>query len=113
MAEAARALREDAVAHRLQEHQTPKGVTIVDDSYNASPESMLAAFETLAERPRQGRLRAGLGAMRELGSVPVESHKRVGRPAPQAFDAAAVPHTNLRRGLASAPPRPPHPPPPP
>jgi UDP-N-acetylmuramoyl-tripeptide--D-alanyl-D-alanine ligase len=102
MAEAARALREVAVAHRLQEHQTPKGVTIVDDSYNASPESMLAAFETLAERPRQGRLLAVLGAMRELGSVAVESHKRVGRRAAEVFDAVAVLDSDLGRVLADA-----------
>jgi UDP-N-acetylmuramoyl-tripeptide--D-alanyl-D-alanine ligase len=102
MAEAARALREVAVAHRLQEHQTPKGVTIVDDSYNASPESMLAAFETLAERPRQGRLLAVLGAMRELGSVAVESHTRVGRRAAEVFDAVAVLDSDLGRVLADA-----------
>jgi UDP-N-acetylmuramoyl-tripeptide--D-alanyl-D-alanine ligase len=102
MARAAGALRDVAVAHRLQEHQTAKGVTIVDDAYNASPESMLAAFETLAERPRQGRLLAVLGAMRELGSVAEESHRRVGRRAAEVFDAVAVLDSHLGRVLADA-----------
>jgi UDP-N-acetylmuramoyl-tripeptide--D-alanyl-D-alanine ligase len=102
LAEAARALRDVAVAHRLQEHQTSKGVTIVDDAYNASPESMLAAFETLAERPRAGRLLAVLGAMGELGALAAESHRRVGRRAAEVFDAVAVLDSELGRVLAEA-----------
>jgi UDP-N-acetylmuramoyl-tripeptide--D-alanyl-D-alanine ligase len=102
MAEAARALRDVSVAHRLQEHQTSKGVVIIDDAYNASPESMLAAFETLAEHPRKGRLLAVLGAMRELGSVAEESHRRVGRRAAEVFDAVAVLDSDLGRVLADA-----------
>src|SRR5690349_3066995 len=55
------ALSEVHVEHRLQERSTPAGFTIVDDAYNASPESMLAAFDALAERPRTGRIFAVLG----------------------------------------------------
>jgi UDP-N-acetylmuramoyl-tripeptide--D-alanyl-D-alanine ligase len=98
----AAALANVAVAHRLQEHQTSKGVVIVDDAYNASPESMLAAFDTLAEKPRQGRLLAVLGAMGELGSLAEESHRRVGRRAAEVFDAVAVLDSELGRVLAES-----------
>jgi len=100
--EGAEALASVAVPHRLQEHETSNGVVIVDDAYNASPESMLAAFETLAERPRKGRLLAVLGAMGELGSLAVESHRRVGRRAAEVFDAVAVLDSELGRVLAGA-----------
>ena len=98
----AAALANVFVEHRLQEHKTSKGVVIVDDAYNASPESMLAAFETLAERPRLGRLFAVLGQMGELGSLAVESHKRVGRRAAELFDAVAVLDSELGSVLADA-----------
>jgi UDP-N-acetylmuramoyl-tripeptide--D-alanyl-D-alanine ligase len=98
----ARALANVFVAHRLQEHETSKGVVIIDDAYNASPESMLAAFDTLAERPRQGRLLAVLGAMGELGALAQESHERVGRRAAEVFDAIAVLDSELGRVLADA-----------
>ncbi|OLD51039.1 MAG: hypothetical protein AUI42_00390 [Actinobacteria bacterium 13_1_40CM_2_65_8] len=100
LAEGARALSNVFVAHRLQEHETAKGVVIVDDAYNASPESMLAAFDTLAEQPRQGRLLAVLGAMGELGGLAQESHQRVGRRAAEVFDAVAVLDSELGRVLA-------------
>jgi UDP-N-acetylmuramoyl-tripeptide--D-alanyl-D-alanine ligase len=102
LAEGARALSKVFVAHRLQEYETSKGVVIIDDAYNASPESMLAAFDTLAERPRQGRLLAVLGAMGELGALAQESHQRVGRRAAEVFDAVAVLDSDLGRVLASA-----------
>jgi len=63
---------------------------VIDDAYNASPESMLAAFEVLAERPRRGRLLAVLGEMRELGWLSEESHRRVGQRAAEVFDAVCV-----------------------
>jgi UDP-N-acetylmuramoyl-tripeptide--D-alanyl-D-alanine ligase len=102
LAEGARALSRVFVAHRLQEHETSKGVVIIDDAYNASPESMLAAFDTLAERPHQGRLLAVLGAMGELGALAQESHQRVGRRAAEVFDAVAVLDSDLGRVLAGA-----------
>jgi len=86
----AEALSQVAVDHRLQEVKAPTGFTIVDDAYNASPESMLAAFASMAERPRQGRLLAVLGEMRELGALADESHRAVGRRASEVFDAVCV-----------------------
>jgi len=100
--EGAAALADVSVAHRLQEHVTKKGVVIVDDAYNASPESMLAAFETMSARPREGRLLAVLGPMAELGVLADESHRRVGRRAAEVFDAVAVLDSDLGRVLAEA-----------
>lgn len=54
------------------------GATIVLDNYNASPPSMLAAIETLAELPAEGRRLAVIGEMRELGEQSLEGHKAVG-----------------------------------
>jgi UDP-N-acetylmuramoyl-tripeptide--D-alanyl-D-alanine ligase len=83
-------LSQVAVDHRLQEVAAPSGFLVVDDSYNASPESMLAAFDAMAERPRRGRLLAVLGEMRELGVLAEESHRAVGRRAAEVFDAVCV-----------------------
>ena len=90
------------VEHRLQEVSTPAGYTIIDDAYNASPESMLAAFETVAAGPKGGRLLAVLGEMRELGSLSDEAHRRVGLRAAEIFDAICVVQGDHARMLAEA-----------
>jgi UDP-N-acetylmuramoyl-tripeptide--D-alanyl-D-alanine ligase len=98
----AAALAGVGVPHRLQERPAPAGYVVVDDAYNASPESMLAAFEAVAERPRPGRLLALLGEMRELGALAPEAHRRVGRRAREVFDEAAVVDVGHGRLLAEA-----------
>lgn len=100
--EGAAALAAVQVPHRLQERQARGGYLVVDDAYNASPESMLAAFEALLERPRGGRLIAVLGEMRELGSLAEEAHQRVGRRAAEVFDRVAVVDVGRGRLLAEA-----------
>jgi UDP-N-acetylmuramoyl-tripeptide--D-alanyl-D-alanine ligase len=102
LAAGAEALGDVALDHRLQERPTSAGFTVVDDAYNASPESMLAAFDTLAELPRNGRLLGVLGEMRELGSLADESHRRVGERAAQVFDAFCVVDTGHARVMAEA-----------
>jgi UDP-N-acetylmuramoyl-tripeptide--D-alanyl-D-alanine ligase len=102
IAEGAAALAGVEVDQRLQELATPAGYTVVDDAYNASPESMLAAFESLAERPRSGRLLALLGEMRELGGVATAAHRDVGRRAREVFDRVAVMDAGHGRLLAEA-----------
>jgi UDP-N-acetylmuramoyl-tripeptide--D-alanyl-D-alanine ligase len=54
-------------------------ITVVNDAYNANPDSMLAAIETVAAMP--GPHIAVLGEMAELGPVSEEEHGRVGRAA--------------------------------
>ncbi|MCA9733835.1 MAG: UDP-N-acetylmuramoyl-tripeptide--D-alanyl-D-alanine ligase [Deferribacteres bacterium] len=51
--------------------------TVLDDSYNANPESMLAALGTLVSLPGKGKRYAALGDMLELGVLAEESHKSV------------------------------------
>lgn len=55
------------------------GVTIINDAYNASPDSMSAGLRTLAQIGRpEGRTVAVLGAMSELGEYSIEEHLRIG-----------------------------------
>jgi UDP-N-acetylmuramoyl-tripeptide--D-alanyl-D-alanine ligase len=75
---------------------------VIDDAYNASPESMLAAFDAVSESPRGGRLLAVLGEMRELGSLAGEAHLEVGRRARQVFDELCVIDVGNGRVLAEA-----------
>lgn len=100
--EAAGALAGVCVEHRLQMISAPGGYTVVDDSYNASPESMLAAFELLSERPRSGRLLALLGEMRELGQAACPAHEWIGRRARDVFARIAVLDAGHGRLLAQA-----------
>jgi UDP-N-acetylmuramoyl-tripeptide--D-alanyl-D-alanine ligase len=62
---------------RLVVRQAANGAQIIDDSYNASPSSMLAALDLLEEM--NGRHVAVLGDMLELGSFEQEGHRLVGR----------------------------------
>jgi UDP-N-acetylmuramoyl-tripeptide--D-alanyl-D-alanine ligase len=57
------------------------GVRILDDTYNANADSMLAALRTFAELPCSGRRWAVLGDMAELGEATEEAHREVGRAA--------------------------------
>ncbi len=54
-------------------------VMLIDDSYNASPQSMAAAFDVLAQVGGRRRRVLALGEMRELGPQSHEFHRRVGR----------------------------------
>jgi UDP-N-acetylmuramoyl-tripeptide--D-alanyl-D-alanine ligase len=60
------------------------GVSYLDDSYNANPDSVLAAIETLAGLDCDGRRFAVLGGMAELGDLSDTEHRRVGKAAAEA-----------------------------
>ena len=64
------------------------GVTIVDDAYNASPGSMIAALELLAGLP--GRHVAVLGEMRELGAEHEAGHRAAGAAAGRTLSLLVV-----------------------
>jgi UDP-N-acetylmuramoyl-tripeptide--D-alanyl-D-alanine ligase len=59
-------------------------VTMIDDTYNASPRSVVAALDLLAGLP--GRRGAVLGEMLELGDVSSEGHRVVGEAAARTVD---------------------------
>ena len=65
---------------RMQRLVRPDGVTVINDSYNASPDSMKAALQTLAQLGRMGsRTIAVLGEMAELGEYSSHEHDSIGR----------------------------------
>lgn len=69
--------------HRMDLRRLPDGSTVIDDAYNANPESMAAALRALAAVPATRRW-AVLGAMRELGAESTDLHRQVGRSAAEA-----------------------------
>jgi UDP-N-acetylmuramoyl-tripeptide--D-alanyl-D-alanine ligase len=73
--------------HRGELHRAA-GVTIVDDSYNASPASVTAALELLSGLP--GRRVAVLGTMLELGDGHEAGHRQVGDTAARVADLLVV-----------------------
>ena len=58
--------------------KTIGGIRILDDTYNANPDSMSAALATLARMPVAGRRIAVLGGMGELGKESERGHRSVG-----------------------------------
>lgn len=54
------------------------GITVIDDSYNANPESMKAALAALGQMACQGNRIAVLGEMAELGTAATQLHREVG-----------------------------------
>lgn len=64
---------------RMEVVRRPDGVTVVNDAYNANPESMSAALESLAWMGGGRRTWAVLGQMTELGEVSREAHENIGR----------------------------------
>lgn len=62
---------------RAQLYQLPQDVTILDETYNASPEGMLAALRQLSDMPAK-RHWAVLGTMKELGEMSTQLHHQVG-----------------------------------
>lgn len=63
---------------RLNIFETQEGVVVIDDVYNASPDSMKAALSVLKDMPAVRRI-AVLGDMLELGDYAEEGHRQVGR----------------------------------
>ncbi|RAS61645.1 UDP-N-acetylmuramoyl-tripeptide--D-alanyl-D-alanine ligase [Lentzea atacamensis] len=70
-------------AHRMVITDRPDGVTVIDDAYNANPDSVRAALKALATISRATtparRSWAVLGPMAELGDDAVREHDEIGR----------------------------------
>jgi len=92
---------------RLDILKLDSGVTIIDDTYNASPASTLAALETLRDFKTKGKRVAVLGNMLELGPRTMDGHIEVGEGAAHICDlvitigelAATVADTVTSRGV--------------
>lgn len=92
---------------RLVAVQGPEGATILDDTYNASPASTIAALNLLDELG--GRRIAVLGDMLELGAYEREGHEKVGMRALEVADVLVtvgalgriIGETALRWGMPS------------
>ncbi len=79
VAECAAALEEASVSPwRMEIFTTADGVLVVNDAYNANPESVAAALRAARWMARRGRLAAVLGKMAELGPIEEREHERVG-----------------------------------
>ena len=74
------------VAAGRLENKTIKGVTYIDDSYNANPDSMEAALKTLRGMVGTGHRIAVLGKMGELGEHAAEGYERTGKAAAKWAD---------------------------
>ncbi len=69
---------------REEELELGRGVTLINDCYNANPLSMRAALEHLAQRAGDRRRVAVLGEMAELGENATAYHREVGAAAAEA-----------------------------
>ncbi|MGI9016371.1 MAG: UDP-N-acetylmuramoyl-tripeptide--D-alanyl-D-alanine ligase [Euzebya sp.] len=77
--DAARGLSDATVSRwRMEVSHTAAGVTLLNDAYNANPDSTAAALDTLARMAADGRRWAVLGYMAELGDHAGEGHREVG-----------------------------------
>lgn len=66
-------------AMRMDIHEGPLGITIINDAYNANLSSTLASLKTLFQVGQGRRCIAVLGDMLELGDIQDECHREVGR----------------------------------
>ncbi|KWX00322.1 UDP-N-acetylmuramoyl-tripeptide--D-alanyl-D-alanine ligase [Carbonactinospora thermoautotrophica] len=64
---------------RMEVTERPDGVTVVNDAYNANPDSVRAALKALVAMARGRRTWAVLGQMAELGDASGEEHDAIGR----------------------------------
>lgn len=71
-------------AQRMEVVRMESGRWVINDAYNANPDSMRAALQSLKEFPAQGCKIAVLGSMGELGERAQELHRQVGEAAEKA-----------------------------
>lgn len=76
------------------------GAQVIDDSYNASPDAVIAALDTLSEF--KGRKVAILGSMNELGEHALEAHQRVGVKAAKVADMLVTVGNTAEKLMAPA-----------
>ena len=85
---------------RMERVVTRQGVVILNDAYNAGPDSMMAALAVLEQC--SGRRVAALGDMFELGHASEEAHRQVGERAARARIDLLVTVGDRATGIAEA-----------
>jgi UDP-N-acetylmuramoyl-tripeptide--D-alanyl-D-alanine ligase len=85
----ARNVSAQAIVRALNAYDAPKsrmniiagmnGTTLIDDSYNSSPDAVISALNTVKELECSGSKIVALGDMMELGQYSSEEHRRIGR----------------------------------
>jgi UDP-N-acetylmuramoyl-tripeptide--D-alanyl-D-alanine ligase len=75
---------------RMEVHRRGDGVTVINDAYNANPESVRAALTALRHLAQDGRAFAILGHMAELGAISQDRHEDVGEFAARADLAGLI-----------------------
>ena len=75
---------------RMEVTERPDGVTVINDAYNANPEAVAAALDTLATMARGRRAFAVLGSMNELGEESPQWHEQAGGLAARAGVAGLI-----------------------
>ncbi|MGA8979412.1 MAG: UDP-N-acetylmuramoyl-tripeptide--D-alanyl-D-alanine ligase, partial [Pedococcus sp.] len=86
---------------RMEVVERPDGVTVVNDAYNANPDSMRAALKALAAMGRDRRTWAVLGSMLELGDESTTEHDAIGRLAVRLNISRLVVVGEVARPMAS------------
>ena len=101
-ARAAAALADYRTTGMRQNIVEKQGVTIIEDCYNASPDSMKAALSVLHDLPVQGRRIALLGDMLELGDATETGHRQTGEWAAGAGVDLLIAYGTLSTAMAEA-----------
>ncbi len=86
---------------RMEVTERPDGVTVVNDAYNANPDSVRAALKALAAMGRERRTWAVLGSMLELGEESRTEHDAIGRLAVRLNISRLVVVGEVARPMAS------------
>ena len=101
-AKAAAALADYRTTGMRQNIVEKQGVTVIEDCYNASPDSMKAALSVLHDLPVQGRRIALLGDMLELGDATETGHRQTGEWAAGAGVDLLIAYGPLSTAMAEA-----------
>ena len=101
-ARAAAALADYRTTGMRQNIVEKQGVTVIEDCYNASPDSMTAALSVLHDLPVQGRRIALLGDMLELGDATETGHRQTGEWAAGAGVDLLIAYGSLSTAMAEA-----------
>lgn len=96
IAQAARAI--EPLEGTMKPYPGIRGTTLIDDTYSANPDGVLAALEYLQSVPAHRRVMVTPGIL-ELGSAAPEAHRRVGRKMAQVCDLPIITSRDYARHL--------------